>query len=239
MSYSDRVWVALKNEVAIPGDVQKLFSQHFSKKSKEDVDYYYCNEIYCLRKYSHCLLYFISTLDDELFGFVRLGGAIWDVEVCGDYDDFDVYPYTIDHLRWIMNHPRFKFKRKIINQLKRRTMKVKIEEFRTKKWRLMLASIVKSKYPRVIIEKGDKKFHKIHSNFNWKSETKGLTLSGVKFDDCVAYVWEPLINEKGQYLTVSGFIVDKPSGYKPVPITMADVNKWKRAEKLRRINLVA
>jgi len=94
MSYSNRVCFAIKNEVTIPVTVKKLFTKEFIKKSKDDIDYYYSNDINFNRQYSQCLLDFISELDDDKFGYVRVGETIDDVEVCGDYEEFDIYPYT-------------------------------------------------------------------------------------------------------------------------------------------------
>jgi len=97
MSYSNRVCLAIKNEVTIPVTVKKLFTKEFIKKSKDDVDYYYCSDINYNRQYSQCLLDFLSELkeiDEELFGYVRLGEECNDIQTLGNFDDFDIYPYT-------------------------------------------------------------------------------------------------------------------------------------------------
>jgi len=92
MGYRSSVCFAIKNDVALPLDVNDLLTECFIKRSINDVNYYSVDDI----KWRGVSFFedFLSELDEELYGFVRVGEANDDVETSGNFDDFEIYPYT-------------------------------------------------------------------------------------------------------------------------------------------------
>ena len=92
MGYRSSVCIAIKNDVALPFDVDELLTDYFIKRSIADVDYYSTDDI----KWRGVRFFedFLNELDEDLYGFVRVGEDSGDVETSGNFYDFEIYPYT-------------------------------------------------------------------------------------------------------------------------------------------------